>query len=64
MNQQEAQIAVWRAMHQQMTDACAMANVETQLQRERADALAAEVDKLKKEKDDAKAIDPIAGPAA
>mgnify|MGYP001615090199 CR=1 FL=1 len=33
MNQQEATIAVWRAMHQQMTDNFAAASVETQLLR-------------------------------
>ncbi len=33
MNQQEATIAVWRAMHQQMSDNFAAASVETQLLR-------------------------------
>lgn len=33
MNQQEATIAVWRAMHQQMADNFAAASIESQLLR-------------------------------
>ena len=39
MNQQEATIAVWRAMHQQMADNFAAASVETQLLREQVKVL-------------------------
>lgn len=50
MNQQETIIAVWRAMHQQMADNFAAANVETQLLREQVAALQAELVELKKPK--------------
>ena len=67
MNQQEMTTAVWRAMHQQMSDNFAATNVEVQLLREQAGALKAELGTLKKEKENENAKDaetPTANPPA
>ena len=51
MNQQETIIAIWRAMHQQMSDNFAAASVETQLLRGQVAALQADLAELMKPKD-------------